>query len=72
MTEQEWIGCDRCVAQAMWLVKGVDGELYFCGHHKNKFENGLAKVSYEMVELNKEEKVPALLTAGDDTEMVDE
>jgi hypothetical protein len=46
--------------------------LYFCGHHKNKFENGLAKVSYEMVELNKEEKVPALLTVGDNTEMVDE
>lgn len=76
MTEDldRWIACDKCgnSAQAKWLIKLVSGELYFCGHHKNKFENGLAKVSYEMVELNKEEKVPALLTAGDDTEMVDE
>jgi hypothetical protein len=76
MTEDldRWIACDKCgdSAQAKWLIKLVSGELYFCGHHKNKFENGLAKVSYEMVELNKEEKVPAMSTAGDNIEMVEE
>jgi hypothetical protein len=60
MTEQEWIGCDRCVAQAMWLVKGVDGELYFCGHHKNKNFEALDKWAYEMIELNKKEETPKL------------
>jgi hypothetical protein len=53
-----WIACDKCgdSAQAMWLIKMVAGELYFCGHHKNKFEEGLAKVSYEMIQLNKVEE----------------
>ena len=60
MTEDlnRWIACDKCgdSAQAMWLIKMVAGELYFCGHHKNKFEEGLAKVSYEMIQLNKVEE----------------
>ena len=53
-----WIACDKCgdSAQAMWLIKMVAGELYFCGHHKNAFEEGLAKVSYEMIQLNKVEE----------------
>jgi hypothetical protein len=53
-----WIACDKCgdSAQAMWLIKMVVGELYFCGHHKNAFEEGLAKVSYEMIQLNKVEE----------------
>jgi len=29
-----WIGCDQCgTAQAMNLVKLVEGELFFCGHN---------------------------------------
>jgi hypothetical protein len=68
MTEDltRWIACDKCgnSAQAKWLIKLVEGELYFCGHHKNKFEDGLAKVSYEMIELDKvEQEVPTLETA---------
>jgi hypothetical protein len=56
-----WIACDKCnTAQAMWLIKLVEGELYFCGHHKNKFEEALDKVAYEMIELNKTEEVPTL------------
>jgi hypothetical protein len=53
-----WIACDKCgdSAQARWLIKMVDGELYFCGHHKNKFQGALEKVSYEMIELNKVEE----------------
>jgi hypothetical protein len=54
----KWIACDKCgdSAQAKWLIKMVVGELYFCGHHKNKFEDGLAKVSYEMIELDRIEE----------------
>ena len=60
MTEDldKWIACDKCgdSAQAKWLIKMVDGELFFCGHHKNKFQEALEKVSYEMIELNKIEE----------------
>lgn len=28
--------CDSCGAQAYVNVKGVSGELFFCGHHYNK------------------------------------
>ena len=59
-----WIGCDQCgTAQAMYLIKLVDGELYFCGHHYNKNKEALDKVSFEMIELNKIEEVPQLETA---------
>jgi hypothetical protein len=60
-----WIGCDQCAtAQAMYLIKLVDGELFFCHHHYNKNKEGLDKVSYEVIDLNKiEEAVPILETA---------
>jgi len=65
MTETtEWIKCDQCSAQAVWLAKGVEGELYFCGHHKNKNFEALDKWAYEMIELNKvEPAAPILETA---------
>jgi hypothetical protein len=44
----------------MYLIKLVDGELYFCGHHYNKNKEGLDKVAFEMIELNKIEEVPQL------------
>jgi hypothetical protein len=48
----------------MYLIKLVDGELYFCGHHYNKNKEGLDKVSYEVIDLNKiEEDLPILETA---------
>lgn len=57
----EWVGCDKCnMAQAMYLIKLVNGELYFCGHHLNKYKEELDKVAYEIVELNKVEEVPQL------------
>jgi hypothetical protein len=31
--------CDSCNAAAYVKVTGVTGELLFCGHHYNKFEN---------------------------------
>lgn len=56
-----WIGCDSCQsAQAMYLVKLMTGELFFCGHHLNKYKEGLDKVSYEIIELNKTEETPIL------------
>lgn len=56
-----WIGCDQeCPAQAMYLVKLVEGELYFCGHHYNKNKEALDKVAYEMIDLNKVEEIPTL------------
>ena len=58
----KWIPCDKCgeSAQSMYLIKLVDGELAFCGHHYNKFKEALDKVSYEIIQLNKEEEVPQL------------
>jgi hypothetical protein len=60
-----WIGCDQCgTAQAMYLIKLVDGELFFCHHHYNKNKDALDKVSFEMIELNKtEEAIPQLAKA---------
>jgi hypothetical protein len=57
-----WIGCDKCsIAQAMYLVKLVEGELFFCGHHYNASKTALDKVSYEVIDLNKiEEELPIL------------
>lgn len=57
----KWIGCDQCgSAQAMYLVKLMEGELAFCGHHYNKNKKALDKVTYEIVELNKTEETPQL------------
>lgn len=42
--------CDRCGAQAFVLVKGVSGELYFCGHHYTKNEEALSKFAYEIID----------------------
>lgn len=54
-----WIGCDQCAtAQALYLVRLVEGELAFCGHHYAKNKEALDKVAFEIVELNKKEEVP--------------
>ena len=56
-----WIGCDQCAtAQALYLVKLVDGELFFCGHHYKKNKDGLDKVAFEIIEVKKTEEVPQL------------
>lgn len=31
--------CDSCSAEALVNIKGVSGELMFCGHHYNKITN---------------------------------
>lgn len=57
-----WIKCDSCSAQALWLARGTSGELYFCGHHRNKNSETLDKWAYEIIELNKIEEVPQFIT----------
>ena len=65
MRDRAYIPCDSCgSSDAMYLVKLVDGELAFCGHHFNKNKEALDKVAYEVIELNKiEEELPILETA---------
>jgi hypothetical protein len=47
-----WIPCDSCqTAQAIWKVVGPSGELFFCGHHKNKMEAGLTGWAKEFIEI---------------------
>jgi len=62
MSDLEWIKCDSCSAQALFIARSTNGELYFCGHHKNKFSKGLDKWAYEIIECNKIEEVPQLQT----------
>jgi len=63
--DREFIPCDACgSADAMYIVKLVDGELAFCGHHYSKNKAGLDKVAYEVIELDKTEPAkPTLETA---------
>ena len=59
---EKWIGCDKChTAKAAYLVRLINGELYFCGHHLNEYRGVLDKAAYEIVELNKTEDVPQLI-----------
>ena len=54
--------CDACsVARASYIIKLLDGELAFCGHHYNKNKEALDVRASEVIELNKtEEAVPIL------------
>jgi hypothetical protein len=42
--------CDQCSAEALVLVKGVTGELMFCGHHYKLNEEALSKFAYETID----------------------
>ena len=42
--------CDQCSAEALVLVKGVTGELMFCGHHYAKNEKALSVFAYETID----------------------
>ena len=56
----EWIKCDSCSAQSKFLARSTSGELYFCGHHRNKFSETLDKWAYEIIELDRKEETPEL------------
>ena len=53
----ELITCDKCgpTVRATFLVKMISGELAFCGHHLHEYSEALDKLSYEIIQLNKEE-----------------
>lgn len=55
-----WIKCDSCSAQALYLTKGTSGELYFCGHHRNKYSKTIDSWAFEIVELNRKEEAPLI------------
>lgn len=44
--------CDagKCGAAAKVLVKGLQGELLFCGHHYAKNEQALSSWAYDVVD----------------------
>lgn len=42
--------CDKCGSQAYVLVKGMSGELYFCGHHYAEHEDALNNFAYETID----------------------
>ena len=46
--------CDgpACGAAALVKVVGVSGELLFCGHHYNKYENseGMKKFAFDIID----------------------
>lgn len=42
--------CDRCSAQAYVRATGVNGELYFCGHHFSGMEESLSKWAFEIID----------------------
>jgi hypothetical protein len=44
--------CDApgCPAQAWVIAKFVTGELYFCGHHFDKYEVSIIRDSYDIVD----------------------
>jgi hypothetical protein len=45
--------CDSCYAEALVLVKGVSGDLMFCGHHYNKHEEKLKDYAFEIIDERK-------------------
>ena len=51
--------CDKCgpAVSAMYIVRLVDGELSFCGHHYNKYAAALDKVAFEVISLATKELV---------------
>lgn len=44
--------CDNsnCTAQAFVLVKFLEGELIFCGHHFTKHEQALYNYAYDIID----------------------
>jgi len=52
-TFSEYAQCDAChVARALWKISGDSGELFLCGHHKNKLEPKLVQWAKEILEFS--------------------
>ena len=37
--------CDSCGAQAFVIAKFANGELFFCGHHYRRWQEGIARTA---------------------------
>ena len=42
--------CDSCGAQAYVHVTGVSGDLLFCSHHFNKWEEKIREFAFEIID----------------------
>lgn len=42
--------CDSCNAQAFVWVNGVSGDLLFCAHHFNKWEDRIREFAFEIID----------------------
>jgi hypothetical protein len=40
--------CDRCIAQAYYMVALKNGDLYFCRHHFSRYENDLMDIALDI------------------------
>ena len=51
--------CDRCgpAVSAKYIIKLLDGQLTFCGHHYNKNKEVLDNQAFEIIELDKKELI---------------
>lgn len=57
--------CDVCEAQAYVQVKGISGELMFCGHHFNKADGKkLQAFAFEIID--ERERLIENKSQGDD------
>lgn len=57
--------CDSCGAQAYVMVKGISGDLLFCGHHYNKASGSkLDAFAFEVVD--ERERLVENKSKGDD------
>jgi hypothetical protein len=57
--------CDVCEAQAYVQVKGISGELMFCGHHFNKADGDkLQAFAFEIID--ERERLIENKSQGDD------
>jgi hypothetical protein len=42
--------CDSCGAEAFVWANGINGDLYFCGHHFAKSETKIREYAFELVD----------------------
>jgi hypothetical protein len=50
LTRSDRCDAPKCPAQAWVIAKFVTGELYFCGHHFDKYEVSIIRDAYDIVD----------------------
>ena len=73
--KKEWLlspldRCDRCNAEALVKVTGINGDLLFCGHHYNKAMNNPEgyknMMSFAIIILDERDKLIENKSKGED------